>query len=82
MSAENNTLDPMKLSDATLEGVVGGLDDLQRKAVVCFVENAKRNGKTLDEAIDRALHPRFGGSHFDDEMIQYMIECWNDNQQQ
>ena len=82
MATENAALDSMKLSDATLEGVVGGLDDLQKKAVVYFVDTAKRNGKTLDEAIDRALHPRIGGSHFDDEMIQYMIEYWNDNQQQ
>ena len=77
MATEHDAMEPMQLSDAMLEGVVGGLDELPMKAVVYFVKAAKRNGLTLDQAIDRALHPKRGSVHFDDEMIQYMTEYWN-----
>ena len=77
MTMEHDAMEPMQLSDAMLEGVIGGLGELQRKAVVYFVNAAKRNGLTLDQAIDRALNPKRGSTHFDDEMIQYMTEYWN-----
>ena len=44
MTTEHDAMEPMQLSDAMLEGVVGGLDELQMKAVVYFVKAAKRNG--------------------------------------
>ena len=77
MSEKHDVAAPMELSDAALDGVVGGLDDTQIRITEAFVHNAKRNGLTLEQAIDRALHPRIGRSHFDEEMIQYMTDCWD-----
>lgn len=77
MTKEHDDLEPMELPDELLESVVGGLTKLQKLAVEKFARDAIRHGCTLDQAIDRALHPERGRSYFDDEMIQYMTEYWD-----
>ena len=77
MTLEYDSMEMMELSEETLEGVVGGMTSLQRIYTERFARDARREGLTLDEAIDTALHPTTGKSYFDDEMIQYMTEYWD-----
>ena len=79
MTKAFDDMEPMVLSDETLEGVVGGLTDREREIAESFASYARRDGLTLDETIDKALHPRLGKSYFTDEMIQYLTEYWNSN---
>jgi len=79
MTKDNETMEQMELSDEMLESVIGGLTRSQRLGTEKFANDAKRNGLTLDEAVDRALHPRRGNSMFTEEMIKYLIEYWNTN---
>ena len=79
MTEAYDDMESMALSDEALEGVVGGLSDREREIAESFASYAWRDGLTLDEAIDKALHPRLGKSYFTDEMIQHMAEFWNSN---
>jgi len=79
MTKDNETMEQMELSDEMLESVIGGVTRSQRLGTEKFANDAKRNGLTLDEAVDRALHPRRGHSMFTEEMIKYLIEYWNTN---
>ena len=72
-------MESMELSVEALEGVVGGLSDRQREIAESFATYAWGDGLTLDEAINKALHPRLGKSYFTDEMIQHLTEFWNSN---
>ena len=74
---EHDGMKPRELSDEMLEGVVGGMTNLQKLYTERFARSAKSNGLTLDEAINSALNPTSGKSYFDDEMIQYMSEYWD-----
>lgn len=76
MASEFDDMEPMELSDEMLESVVGGLNSAQRRMTEKFARDAKRNNLTLEEAIERAMDPN-RGSHFNDEMIQYMTEYWD-----
>lgn len=79
ITKEHSNMSLMKLSDEALESVVGGLIESQQKAAERFAYEARRHGLTLDEAIEKARHPKIGRPRLDDEMIQYMIDYWNSN---
>ena len=78
MTISNDFMEPMELTDAMLDGIVGGLTKSQRTATEKFARDAQRNGLTLDEAIDRALNPRHGSCIFTNDMIQHLTSYWNE----
>ena len=77
MTTSNDFMDPMELTDAMLDGIVGGLTSSQRTATEKFARDAQRNGLTLEEAIERA-HDRRRQHLFTDEMIQHLTSYWNE----